>query len=177
MFVWNFFVLLLVFLCASPWAAPLWEPWLHSGNIWSEEFHFLLLQAARKLDGKKCQLNWTFSGFCTKLVKKKKKTMKAGTENVSVLGWEQKNMQLFPFSLIITECTKPNKISHFTNETKNKKKKLAMITTRLSAFSLTSKKATRMDPTMTKEKFRTAQRMREMDSPPTSVNLSISGTF
>lgn len=41
-------------------------------------------------------------------------------------------------------------------------------------LTLTSKKATMTAPTKTKAEFRTAQRMRESDSPPTSVNLSIS---
>lgn len=42
-------------------------------------------------------------------------------------------------------------------------------------FIFTSKNATMMAPTMTKAELRTAQRMREMDSPPGSVNFSISG--
>lgn len=40
---------------------------------------------------------------------------------------------------------------------------------------ITSKNATMMAPTMTKAELRTAHRMREMDSPPGSVNFSISG--
>lgn len=43
-----------------------------------------------------------------------------------------------------------------------------------SFSSLTSKKATMMAPTMTKAQLRRAQRMREIERPPTSVNFSIS---
>lgn len=40
--------------------------------------------------------------------------------------------------------------------------------------TLTSKQATMMAPTMTKAEFRVAQRIREIDRPPTSVNRSMS---